>query len=146
MSDENMMAHVLDCLKDFVTEFNLDVSKRADKYGFHLEFENKNDWLYISYATHHPYDYPFFFDVRYCKQKFIIKDSLLYRTDTKEITPLWSFNDKLNVSISGIFEEDIPIITECCKITADMFSYYQAMSDDEYLNNYTETIKYGDRK
>ena len=58
-----MMAHVVDCLKDFVTEFNLDVSKKADKYGFHLEFENKNDWLYISYATHHPYDHPFFFDV-----------------------------------------------------------------------------------
>ena len=133
MSDRKMMAHVLDCLKDLVIEFNLDIIKSIDKHGFNLEFENENDWLSISYATHHPYDYPFFFNAVYCKQKFINKDALLYRSGTKEITPLWKFDNKLNINITGGID-DIPIVTECCEKAVEMFSYYQAMSDDEYLN------------
>jgi len=134
MSDRKMMAYVLDCLKDFIVKFNLDIIKRIDKHGFYLELENENDWLSISYATHHSYDYPFFFNVGYCKRRFINKGAMLYRTDTTEITPLWRFDDKLNISVTGIIEEDIPIVAECCKKTIDMFSHYQAMSSSEYLN------------
>ena len=138
MNDREMMIYILDLLKDFVIKFNLDISKRIDKHGFYLEFENENDWLSITYATHHPYDYPFFFDSGYCKRKFINKDVMLYRRNTTEITPLWKFNAKLNINITGGIE-DIPTVTECCKKTVDMFTHFQAMSDDEYFNDVKNT-------
>ena len=132
-NDRKMMEHILDCLKDSVIKFDLQINKRIDGYGSYVELEDENDWLYVSYATHHPHDYPFRFVAAYCKQGFINKDAPLYRTDTKEITPLWRFDDKLDTNLSGVFEEDMPIVTECCKRAAEMFSYFQAMSDEEYI-------------
>jgi hypothetical protein len=105
--------------------------KKVGVHGFSIQLENEKDFMNIYYGTH-PYDYPFAFDVRYCKQKYINKDFCLYATDTKEITSLWQFDTALDTSITGDFERDAPVISECCKKAVEMFAHFQAMSDDEY--------------
>ena len=127
-----MIAYIRDCFKDIIAEYSLSVKvNKSMKRLFTLDLENENDALYICYSTH-PHDYPWSFDVRYCKQKFFDKTFVLYKTDTNEIVSLWRFDKQLDTTITGSFEKDMPIISECCKRASDMFIHFQRMSDDEY--------------
>ena len=133
MHDE-IINYVLDCFDDLIIKHNLAVNIEIPlKTLFSIDLENKNDFMHICYSTH-PSDYPFSFDVRYCKQKFFDRTCALYRTDTREITSLWRFDKNLNTTITGSLKKDMPIISECCKRTSEMFDCFQNMSDAEYYN------------
>ena len=131
MYDE-MMKYVLESLEKLIVKYDLTVKKqKVGTLGFSIDLENINDFIHIYYGTY-PCDSPYAFDVRYCKQKFINKNFVLYKTDTKEITTLWRYDTALNTKITGNFKKDVPVISECCIKVIDMFTCFQAMSDDEY--------------
>ena len=131
---DEIIAYILDCFDDLIAKYRLSVNVRKQTETITgIDLENKSDAMYICYSTH-PSDYPFRFDVRYCKQKYIDKDFALYRHDTMEIVSLWRFDKHLNTTITGSLEKDIPIIYECCKKASEMFIYFQGISDDEYYS------------
>ena len=123
---------ILGCFEGIISKYDLRVSKdNTGGYGLSIELENERDFMSVYYGFH-PYDYPYEFSVRYCKQSFIDKNFVLYRTDTKQITPLWMFDRNINIQLTGSYEEDAQVITECCKKAVEMFEYFQAMSNEEY--------------
>lgn len=127
-----MITYILNCFDELITKYSLAVNiKRPLEAIFTIDLESKNDAMYICYSTH-PSDFPFSFDIRYCKQKFIDKEFALYRHDTKEIISLWRFDRHLDTTINGSLKKDMSTISECCKIASEMFTYFQGMSDDEY--------------
>ena len=70
-----------------------------------------------------------------CLKDFIIKSSLVVsKSVDKYGFHVWKFDKKLNTRVTGAMENDMRIVTVCCKKTVEMFAHYQAMSDQEYLN------------
>ena len=127
-----LMEYTLEHFDELITRYNLDINKEVTNYGFSITLENADNSMSVYYGTH-PYDYPFYFDVRYCKQSFFNKRNVLYKTDTEEITSLWGFGKDLNTKISTSLEQDIPMIDKCCQKAIEMFEYFEKMSSEEYL-------------
>jgi hypothetical protein len=129
--------HTMSCLDDLITEYRLTVDKEIDATSFRIVLESRDDFLSLSYSTH-PGDYPFHFDVRYCKQALFDRSFALYQFDTTGITTLWGFDHSMNTRIVVSLDEDRLVIADCCARTKMMFERFAKMSVEEYSIAYKE--------